>query len=257
MRLRFLLVLILSLAVAPVFAQSIVYKRFLLPTVLPPEGVPGSFGSLWKTSLLMRNDADEAVSITYYAWGCTIGLCPPPPPTPKGLTFHPRIYGLAPAYGVWMRVDERFADQVHFELRVQDQTRQSAHFGTDIPVVAEDHFASTVSLLGIPVTADFRVLLRIYGTRPGRVRLRYYRINPVLDLPFGADVLLRTDEVPLIKPPENFSPDIDPDTAVVPLTGLNADQATVAIDALDGQRIWGYASITHNETQNVTLITPN
>ncbi|MEO8218418.1 MAG: hypothetical protein ABI718_15155 [Acidobacteriota bacterium] len=255
MRKTSVLLLLLAFAAPMAWAQNLSYKYFLVPIALPVQGIPGANGSVWTSHFLLRNDASESVSVIGFDIGCGgISLCPPPRPIPPGLTFAPLFIAFPPLYMTWLGVDERFVEQVSLSLRVQDVTRQGGHFGTRVPVVPESEFRTTIYLTGVPTTSAYRSLVRIYGVTGGRFRLRYYAIDstkPYTNPPVGADRVLGTSDYEFDEnsPPYSFA-------LAVGVPEFGEPLVAITVEALDGEKIWAFASVTHNETQNVTIVAP-
>ena len=252
------LVLLLGLAV-PLPAQTEpAMERVLIPTLLPPEGILGGFGSLWMTRFRSRNNADQPVLIRDYDYGCRMGNCPPAPPTLPKVTFSPQTQGAPPTYGLFMFVERAFIDDVSFSLHVQDQTRQSIHQGTRIPIVREQDFRPVIRLLDVPTTGDFRALIRIYSPHTGRVRIRYYASDPSNIHPVvPSENQIATEERDLEQPPPLVQQKFPATAVVEAIPSSPTTRAVVEIEALTpDMSVWAYASVTHNVTQHVTIIAP-
>jgi hypothetical protein len=157
---------------------------------------------------------------------------------------------------------------VIFNLRVRDLSRQALTWGTTIPVIREAQtFASRLELLDVPTDARFRVALRVYdfdAPNSRSVRLRIYdrsKDNPVPTLPPQTalvDVVLRLET-----PVEDVYGAIPASAAVTDLIGAfpqlsSAPIVRIVLDPVSTDlRFWAFASVTNDETQHVTAITPN
>jgi hypothetical protein len=243
------------------------HQRVLMPLAISGE-VPGAHGSRWTTVLSLVNTSEHWVSISGYDWapaGCGIATCPPAPLTPPGVTFYPRLRSGVFTQGAVFSMPVADADDVAFQLRVQDVSRQSETWGTSIPVVRETAFRRRVSLLDVPVEEGFRQAVRVYtldapaGTS---VRIRYYRVNPLLQSPVDPlrpppplDALLLEEEVPLAV---ERRAGIDLGYAeILDLSRFLADGQRLRIDVEHTElALWAFVSVTHNETQHVTIIAP-
>jgi hypothetical protein len=247
------------------------YEKILLPVVLF-QPVAGAADSLWTTDFWIRNGAGQPVSIYPYDWLlCSINVCvpevPPPPPTPQGISFRPITGG---DRGLFLFVDRRNAGDVSFELRCRDTSRQGSTWGTEIPVVRESQFRSgRLMLMDVPTSSAFRRALRIYGLRtsgPGDVVVRIYGIEPGLRSPFHpearADELLGEAIVHLNAPDPNFFPvyplyaDVGDLGSVAPV-GSHERIAVEVAPLTPELPIWAFISVVHNETQNLTVISPH
>jgi hypothetical protein len=230
--------------------------RLLLPVA---ASGPGPNAARFETEILITNAGDEAVPVGGAATDYGSLQSPPPiprvPPHTTG-TFTDRLVQ-AGTPGAFIYVPSRMARDVITEVRVHDTSRESAAFGVEIPVVSDLDFAATVRLAGIPTDARFRSTLRVYAYNPrnfGPVTLR------VRDSADGA--LLSTVPLALNAPPMgaedlNFPPaaQLSLDSIIAPLRS----HARLRIDIADSDSIrpiWGFVSITNNQTQEITLVTP-
>jgi hypothetical protein len=162
-------------------------------------------------------------------------------------------------------------DAIHLNttLRTQDISRANETWGTTLPIVRErDLFASTFGLTGIATDPQFRSILRIYdvdATTPPQARVRIYRVRPgasVKNPPTFADELLQELTPVFALPQDDFSRFWFPGYAQIPLSIdeelVAAGQIRIEIEPLDGRaEYWAFVSVTHNETQHVTLVLPN
>ncbi len=175
--------------------------------------------------------------------------------------------------GALLLVERQFAPQVAVHLRVQDVSRQAQTWGTEIPAVREGQlFTTPFDLLDVPLAAGFRQTLRIYDVdalpRASAV-IRFYRIDPAVTYPNqptnpqpAPDTLLAEKVITLQTEQRPESPTFDlgyaevSDFAAIPeLQG--ADRVRIQIiPATQSLRLWALVSVTNNETQHVTVITP-
>jgi hypothetical protein len=218
----------------------------------------------------ITNGADRPVEIFGYDWapgGCPIPECVAPP-TPPGTTFFPKPLA-SPLPGTVLYVDASAAPAVHIGLRLQDLSRQSETWGTEVPVVRDkDLYGTSFELLDVPLTDGFRQLLRLYNVNNTNMatthaRVRFYRLDPAIysltDLSgarFPPDALLLEQTVTFAV--ENFLGYAEiPNIATVPaLAGTS--RIRIEITPIEPDlRLWGFVSVTNNATQHVTLITPH
>lgn len=123
-------------------------------------------------------------------------------------------------------------------LRVGDVSRSATSHGTEIPVVRMNDFTEgKIALLGVPRDPRFRITLRIYSLArpadPVPVTIEGL-INPVFLVP-GADV---------------FQP------SYVEVRDLPRTLTRVVIMP-SGLPLWAFITVTNNDTQQITTITPN
>lgn len=238
-------------------------ESVLLPIATPP--VEGAFGSRWVTEMFARNAGDHDVELTD-EFSNAIGI-PPPEPAIRARstadissiteftrgTSHP---------GYVLKIDRRYVDDIHFSLHSKDLSRSATNAGTEIQVVRERELATgTIVFPLIPVTSGFRLLLRVYDPFPRdgrRVRVRMF--GPDSSQPFGDRTLTFTHSVRLLAgPPHPAHPgyaEFDPrqildEPSIMPL-GVRIQLDPVG----EPFPYWAFVSITNNETQHVTTVTP-
>jgi hypothetical protein len=230
-------------------------ERILLPVA---ASGPGPNAARFEPEILITNAGDESVPISGDAVYWDSGISPPPiprvPPHTTG-TFTDSLYQAYAHTGAFIYVPARLARDVVTKVRVHDTSRDAAAFGVEIPVVSDLDFAATVRLAGIPTDARFRSTLRVYAYDArnfGPVTLR------VRDNADGT--LLATVPVPLnaSKGEEDLFPaaaQLSLDSIITPLRS----HARLRIDIADSDAIrpiWAFVSITNNQTQEITLVTP-
>ena len=258
----------------PLSAQDSARERILLP-VWSNETVPGAFGSLWKIDLAIVNQNNEAVQIDSYDYGCVLAACPPTPPTPPKITFSPLLKSVrTEVQGFFLYVAKDQAADVHFELRVRDLTRQAQTWGTEIPVVREqDYRTSRFDLVDIPVTNGFRELLRVYDLDPslGKAQVRVQLFGTLHRLtPFTSSLQPAPQDMLLLDAARDFAYTTSGGGVLtypgyVELGDLGQyaqggtfDSVRVEIQPLTaGHRYWAMVSVTNNDSQHVTMITPH
>jgi len=236
-------------------ARADVFDRVLLPVALTAE-TPGAFGSRWVTQLTARNDNDETVIITPSPGGCAITVCPTREVSPR-TTVTPEFEPAFPDPGAFVFVSHAGSSRVAFNLRVQDISREALTWGTEIPVVREsDVHTDGLTLLDIPTDQRFRATLRVYdfdGAVDNLVLVHFFDLN--------GNVVLA--EVPLrLSSPSGVADTLVPGFAQVlslsdTFPELAGRRLRIEITPLtQGVRYWAFVSVTNNETQHVTTVTP-
>ncbi len=268
MRKNFQLMAVSFFATVAALAQTpgVDYEKVLLPTVISqPEA--GAFGSLWTTTTTITNAAAVPVSVYPYKVGSG-GVEPSPTPLlPANTTIQPKLAVDRPRYrGTFLLVDRRHIDDVFITLRAQDLSRATMTFGTAVPVVRESAFSNGVlSMNDVPVGAVFRSTLRVYSldsARPTRVRLSIYGVT-IDPLDFRTDTRIGSVDLAL----QDLSTILPENSITTPgfLEVLNVEQIMpstfthlrVDVEPLDATtRISAFISVTHNDTQHITIITP-
>ncbi len=209
--------------------------------------LPGGYGSVWASHLSVRNDGDTPIPIT----NPQIGF---PMSGPLMLEPH-RDYDLSANFDalfgslIWIPASQ--AGQLVFNARVQDLSRQGQSAGVQIPVVRQGDLRSHIVLLDIPVDGRFRSALRIYDVsgNASNVRVRIFDFD-------GTQPLVDTNVTLLLR-----SQGVNPAQANI-LDVVSAYPALALSKALrievDGPpTLWAFISTTNNDTQEVTVVTPN
>ncbi|HYC88753.1 MAG TPA: IPT/TIG domain-containing protein [Thermoanaerobaculia bacterium] len=227
------------------------FEPVLFPIFLGP--VRGAFGSEFHTTARAVSRG-EPLDIYGVDTNCT-SIDPPLLPT------NPFRIGATPVElpvlcsrsvgRLFYVADERSADFVT-NLRVADVSRTRESHGVEIPVVRGDDFTTgRIVLMGVPIDARYRNTLRIYGLHTGSQFVNV-TVNGVT-----RGVALQRGET-IFEPTFATFTDFPAQPASGPIT------ATVVIeDPLGGRGIvpptpvWAMISVTNNDTQQITTITPN
>jgi len=225
--------------------SSKVFEKVLVPVIF---NGPGALGSNWVTELSLRNDNLYSVEPWRPIGGSSVIV--PSKPVIFGS-------GNAPA-GLFFVVPRQAALSLAFHAAVRDTSRADAEWATEMPVVREGQFsASGVDLLDIPVDARFRTMVRIYS--PINPVPAYASIVHVIVYSLENGTILR-DLYPSLLDPTVCSDTVScaehPSfSAVADVTsGLPAGRVGVQIQG--NVPLWAFATVTNNETQHVTVVSP-
>jgi hypothetical protein len=269
----------ISLAIAVgVEAQPVLqppYERVLVPVVVAAP-TPGAYGSIWQTELVARNESDQGVVISDTPFGLC-GLCPP---YASHTTFRIALNAPNPNAGRFLYIGSPGLGNVTFVLRVQDISRKALTWGTAIPVVRDrDVFSGRLQLLDIPIDSRFRAALRVYDFEPPTeatsrvVRLRIYDMCGIgqIDIRCTNTPLVDTSLTLVTSGHQSYPPET-PGTVFIgdlastfdrlanlPPVNLPDSTPRVRVDVdpvTPGLRFWAFVSVTNNETQHVTVISP-
>ncbi len=243
------------------------YKRYLVPVT--GRNLPGANGSLWTAEFTLYNGY-----FTPFApiWNCCTPVnVPVPSPVlqPEATiqaAINPRGDGTD---GAFVYLPKEPSIRLGMSLRVRDLSRNAQNFGTEIPLVTEAdyHGVSNVpmQLVDIPTDPRYRATLRIYG--PDEAPVSGVRVQ-LFSQSTGA--LIEEYQVDLqgivtaVFNPFPLHPSyaqLDPLTPAVRASGervriaLYARRFSVVIPP-PAIPLWAFISITNNETQQVTTITP-
>ncbi len=174
----------------------------------------------------------------------------------------PQLLNNANPWGIVLYAIRGTADSLQLASRIRDTSRQAQTAGTEVPVARERDFRNRLSFMNVPVDAHYRVMLRLWsiGDHP-------FGNNP----PFivAVPVSLPSTEVPylpisMVKIPGTAMSFGSIDVTSL-LTRTPANPNTLQVypsgysDAvpLAFPRIWGMLSITNNDTQQVTIVSPH
>jgi len=226
------------------------------PAFFTPVLVPvffsgnGALGSQWWTELAMANENDFPVisDALLFSFPCgDIASCAPTRFIPRRSTAI--AFGATDTEGKLFRVGRQGASNVFFDARVRDLSRQAQDLGSELPIVREKDFRGTsFDLLNVPTDARFRVTLRLYridGSTPMHISIRPMFDKPLVtaDLPVHS---VGTLQVVTIADLVAKYPDL-----------VGKDRIVISVDSGTPQPVaWGFVSITNNDTQRVTVISP-
>lgn len=208
------------------------YERVLIPVLF--RG-PGAFGSQWETEAVMTN-----VSVS------ALGALPAVsaalrPNTSLWTLFGDRAAGLL--LFVPRGSDARFANHI------RDVSRDATQWGTEVPVVRESDTKETIVLPNVPFDPRYRLQLRVYGIDGVRTTVQLWSGTNHKEVELrGACVAMPCNS----NQPAYGS--ADPGRLFPALTGKQT--ITVTQGGYQPLRIWAFVTVTNNETQHVTVISP-
>lgn len=216
------------------------FARVLLPVTI--EEAAGALGSRWTSELWVHSNTDAGVVIQPLRLSDFL-------PIRKESLRLPIFYRDAGAPAQFLFVTRELLPLVHFNLRVRDLSRQSETWGTEIPVVRDEEFRSgPMFLLPLPGGDAFRSMLRVYGFdgAEGLVRVRVIAIA-------GDRVIMST----VLSLQASSSPYLPTYAQTSLPQGAAGESVRIDVEPVtEGFKIWTFVSITHNETQHVTTLTP-
>lgn len=259
-------VLILLVTASAGLAQETEYERILMPISLPE--IDGAHGSRWVTEHFLRNDGEAAVDVIRE--DCAMGpACLNS--IPPGTTFRAEP---SPTRGfLWIDVARSGVGGMYFSTIVRDISRSAEPWGTVIPTIREAQFRrDRVQLLNVPADPGFRRNLRAYlildpdPSGPDLdVTVRIFDMESELagaEGEEGRPTALLGEKVYTLHPTRFGTP---ADAFTVPclecdIPGLLSGQRLrVEIERTrgTGARLWALLTATNNETQHVTIFTPD
>ncbi|HYO79215.1 MAG TPA: IPT/TIG domain-containing protein [Thermoanaerobaculia bacterium] len=233
-------------AAAPI---ETLFEKVLIPVVY---NGPGANGSQWRTELAVRNLLNYPIE----PWRPVVGAVQFPERRPLVLDS-----GSAPA-GVFAFVPREAAASIHYNARIRDVSRESQDWGTELPVVrASEVKAGPKELMNIPLDARFRHTLRLYSmdSVPTTVQLTGYAMGTGGG-PMGVHTVQLNSAAPCT--PNVACASDQPAFAVINdlralFPHIPAGFALgISIEPQSESRVWGFVTVTNNETQHVTVISP-
>jgi len=234
------------------------FERVLLPLFLPP--IHGQFNSEFVTSFTARYTGTESAYVYGLQYICILSACIDPQLNDSAwilTTTEPRIDDSLQIErngnpGRFLYIPKRDAADVAMNLRVFDRSRTAANHGTEIPIVPFSRFVETnepLTLLNVPLDPRFRNTLRIYGANTAFVVVTIE----------GPNGLTMEHELTLSPSTNIFEPafatfsDFPTGTGTVDVT---LRIAYPIIDPVPQSNLWAFVSVTNNDTQLITTITP-
>jgi hypothetical protein len=232
------------------------WSRILVPLTM--EDTPGANGALWKTEITGLIDGED-VLIAPEGCGPVEDPCSRPP---LQRAFDVRdedlIVSIGTAQFIYVKRDQ--AHLLRVNTRVYDSARETETAGAFVPSARDEDFSPAgVALLGIPVAPQFRSMLRVYDYDGDDTPVLVSLYGDDADEPFSTTThsLQAESEFTLttaLLPGQPATGQIDL-TPLIPAGSY--ERVRVAVRPLQpGSRIWGFVSITNNETHHVTVVTP-
>ena len=214
------------------------FERILVPVIFQGEG---AFGSRWETNVVMRNYSQDPVQSIPSA-------ARPLPVIGGGAPISvSAAFGNRPA-GVVLFVPR--GSDVGFTSHIRDVSRDASQWGTEMPVVRERDTRETIVFSNVPFDPRYRLQLRIYGIDG---------VSQPLILSAGPPAYRQVElRGPCTETPCNSS---EPAYASLDLSAvfppLGFPNSIIVQQQLDQpRRLWAFITVTNNDTQHVTVISP-
>ena len=224
------------------------FERLLLPVFT--ESVSGAYGSLFLTELRMSTkESGQEAKVYGLEPGCDVSAC----------IFRNLFEDYLPITevdqadfthwgdpGWFLYVPKTDVESLTANLRVYDITRDALNFGTEMPIVRSSEFIDNrIVLNGVPTDPRFRNTLRIYSALEIDVVVTVEGRAPVtLSLAGATDIF-------------------NPAYAIFTDFPIGSEPVNVTIDVVHGpvpsivsNAIWAFITVTNNETQLISTITP-
>jgi hypothetical protein len=234
------------------------WSRILIPVT--STNIPGFGGSLWKTDISVLADAQRLEYLPARCVYVSDSPCFLASRQPLDFRQTAFVWPNRSAQFVYMRASDE--SKFHLNARVYDVSRQTETAGTEMPLPREREFtADRIMLLNIPVRPEYRHTLRVYdldGRDGARITVSLYANGEEQPRAVATETLrlqslqerLTTALLPAF--PAQAQLDLG---SLLPLQGLDSLRLEVK-PADQGVRIWGFVSITNNDTHHVTVVSP-
>jgi hypothetical protein len=220
----------------PAAADPAVFEPILFPVSF--QG-PGALGSQWLTENFISSSGRALFRDPLPCSFCTSSL---------GLGTLQLLNNSNP-WGHVLYAVRGTTDTLSLSSRIRDTSRQSQTAGTEVPVVRERDFRNQLRFLNIPVDPRYRVMLRLWSLSDGGP------FSVAVDSTPAQAQGLTVAKIPGTS--MSFgSMDV---TSLLTKAGNNPTNLTVvtASPLAVSPPIWGMLSITNNDTQQVTIVSPH
>jgi hypothetical protein len=248
---RPLLTLALVLLASVAFAETPGgYERLVLP-IAPSYSLCG-YHSRYETRLLVYNEGDSVMKPICFGHDCD-DVAPHRAMTMAGpLTGNP--------LPVYFYVPKDVAASAHFSLMTESQNlEKGGRAYTELPVIREGDFKNRIVILGVRVEEGFRVTSRVFGLDTPEGTLTVMRVYDMEtgDLAYERMYELKSypieNEAGLTSGP-SFAMECDLSDLDHWYKGRPL-RIEIVPDSPE-KKIYGFLSVTDNETQRFTTITP-
>jgi hypothetical protein len=227
-----------------------VFERILFPVLFH---TPGAHGSEWVSEAAIANPGPWPVE-TYndvVPFECIDSPCGERLAPRSSLAFS----GAGYPHGVALIAPRAESEGLAFSLRVRDTSRAAEGYGTQLPVVREkDMFRNTdLTLLDVPVDPLYRTKVRIYAfdSVDHEAEVTVHRKSAPNVVSARYSIPLRRECVPVECTGTPWYAELD-----LPVSEETDGRVNVYITlGRPASPAWAFASITNNETQQVTIVT--
>lgn len=234
-------------------------EKVLIPVVA--SQVPGAYGSIWQSDVWVQNLGDQTRTLD--ANQICLAQCPPNEIGPLRSQGVPLIGQPGSNPGVLIYVDKPAAD-LSFYLTVRDESRAHQTWGTEFRAIRESEALTGRSvLLNLPTDPKFRVRVRIYdfdGRPDARLLVRVFSAFKGLEIGvLGTAEILLTPPTSSINTDAKYKPGFGQISDVLldfPAARSAGRLGVEIVPLTPGLRYWAFATVTHEETQFVTIINP-
>ena len=225
------------------------FERVLVPIYLP-QPISGAYGTAWTSQTILFTDTAAPLRVFP---GCDgAAFCDIQPRTSFFLE-RPDTVTQTESRARFVYVARAQADQARFSACLRRGENDSPC--EPLPIAREADFKQRIVLPFVPLQTQTRAALRVYGltSAPRSIHLRMYRLDRIDPFVDEADVLVAGATAP-----DGFDPEpshfivLDMVSRWPPLQAA----ASVRIEIDSPDRVWAFASVTSNATQEVSIFRP-
>lgn len=228
------------------------FDRVMFPTTYFGKG---THGSEWFTDIRVQNNSPVEIDTVPQT-----DQDPPPPILPIPVPIAPGARGRVPLKGTdggtFFYMPRGADEYLDYASHIVDLSRSTSDLGSELPVVRARDTASEINLPAVPIDSRFRVRLRIYDI-DAEARSVLIRATDENGTTHGFGLVLHATRIvcpnaPCLQPEPAFaSLDL---ASIASLRGRRLVDLRITSDR--DARLWAFATVTNNETQRVTLHTP-
>ncbi len=261
---------VLSLLVLALFAAPVVlaeddpadYTVALVPLVT--YGLPGAHGSIWNSELHILNKSPLPLRMLGAE---QTGVAP----IDLSVRVDPRetrrvaLYPLDHSDGSFLYIPNAMVNTTKMSLRVRDTSQNATSLGDDVPVVRLDQGVDNLTIFDVPVDPKYRATLRVYGFTPAPMVVGVTISSERNTLLADFDLDLQGTAIAVVEPFPSFPAyaAVNPLTDAVRAAAAGArvrieitNYAGCCTPPLPVPKFWAFVSLTNNETNQVTIVTP-
>jgi hypothetical protein len=250
---RYSFAIALLLAAASAFANPSGDYMLLIP--INPGTVPGAAATQWTTSVWVTNTSDVDAPVDCEKQPCQVVKAH----TTAKIADIPFA---TPHQGFYLGFSSNFlhpipAGALYVEERVTDSSTAARSAGTEVPLVRMSALLNaTIAMPHVPVNGHSRSRLRIYGAGNGTVTVRVIGVTSNQELLKMTVALTGEDPAKIPQVPFRRWPAYSELALPDSYAGNTDDAVRVEITPADGDPIWAFVSVTDNDSQQFTIISP-